>query len=204
MIPVVVMAMGALFLKEKPALMQMICMMVSVGGVAAISIMGQTVGQTSLLGVILLFGAVMSASAFTLISRKLSGTFTPFERTYVTTGLAMVAFVSCAVISSGKDLFRQVSAAFTDIPFVLSMLYLAGMCSVGAFILINYGIGKLSVSRSSSFANLTTVVSVSAGVLVLHESFTWWQAAVSLLVILGVYGVNRAEPSSELAHTTSI
>ncbi|MPN64989.1 hypothetical protein SDC9_212768 [bioreactor metagenome] len=67
------------------------------------------------------------------------------------------------------------------------------MCSIGAFVLINYAIGKLSVSRSSSFANLTTVVTVAAGVLIMHEAFTWWQAAASLLVVSGVYGVNRAE-----------
>jgi len=193
LIPVVVMALGTVFLKEKPSLIQSVCMLVSVGGVAAISLMGRSEGRTSAIGIVLLLGAVFSASAFTLISRKLSGTFTPFERTYVTTGLAMAVFVSCAVISGGRGFWGEVTTAFTDVSFVLSILYLAGVCSIGAFVLINYAIGKLSVSRSSSFANLTTVVTVAAGVLILHEAFTWWQAAASLLVVFGVYGVNRAE-----------
>ena len=183
LIPVVVTVLGVLFLKEKPALVQIISILVSVSGVAVISILGQSAGQTSVLGMILIFGGVMCASAYTLLSRKLASVFTPFERTYVTGGLAAAVYTACAIISSGRDFFHQVAAAATNISFVFSILYLAVIFSVGATILTNYAIGKMSVSRSSSFTNLNTVVTVAVGVMILHEPFSWWQAAAALLVV---------------------
>ncbi|MCQ2558715.1 MAG: EamA family transporter, partial [Oscillospiraceae bacterium] len=49
----------------------------------------------------------------------------------------------------------------------------------------------LDVSRSLVFANITTVISVLAGVLFLKESFTPVQFIGIVMVVVGVYGVNR-------------
>ncbi|MBQ4505615.1 MAG: EamA family transporter, partial [Firmicutes bacterium] len=39
--------------------------------------------------------------------------------------------------------------------------------------------------------NITTVISILAGVIFLKEPFTLRQAIASLIILIGVYGVNR-------------
>jgi drug/metabolite transporter (DMT)-like permease len=81
--------------------------------------------------------------------------------------------------------------------YLLSMLFLSLCCSVVSYFLSAYAITHLSVARETVFANLTTAVSVFAGVVFLHEPFSWLGALFCLLILLGIYGVQRAAPKAE-------
>ena len=72
------------------------------------------------------------------------------------------------------------------------MLFLSIGCSVISFFLSGYAITRLSVARSTVFANLTTAVSVFAGVVILHEPFSAAGAFYCFLILAGIYGVQRA------------
>lgn len=74
--------------------------------------------------------------------------------------------------------------------FWISIVYLSGVSSVGAFMLLNKALDVLEVARSLVFANITTVISVLAGVFFLKEQFSAIQAIGIVMVIVGVYGVN--------------
>ena len=52
----------------------------------------------------------------------------------------------------------------------------------------------MTVARETVFANLTTAVSVFAGVLFLREPFTWFGALCCLVIFVGLYGVQRTAP----------
>ena len=52
----------------------------------------------------------------------------------------------------------------------------------------------MTVARETVFANLTTAVSVFAGVIFLHEPFTWFGAFCCLIIFIGIYGVQRTAP----------
>ena len=84
LIPVAAMALGAIFLKEKPTLLQTLSMLCSIAGVVLISVWGQKGGTVTLPGFLLLIGAVISSACYTLLTRKYSQDFTAFDRTYVT------------------------------------------------------------------------------------------------------------------------
>ncbi|MBQ3620305.1 MAG: EamA family transporter, partial [Methanosarcinaceae archaeon] len=44
-----------------------------------------------------------------------------------------------------------------------------------------------------SFVGLTTLVTIVAGVILLHESFTWIQVAGTALILGGVYLANASD-----------
>ena len=55
----------------------------------------------------------------------------------------------------------------------------------------------MSVARVTVFANLTTAVSVFAGAVFLREPFSWLGLVFCLLILLGIYGVQRTARKDE-------
>lgn len=198
LIPVAVMALGSVFLKEIPTKLQVVSMLCSITGVIIISVMGQSEGNVTLAGFLFLVGAVLCSACYTLLSRKYSQTFTAFDRTYVTFGMAALCFTLIAMVQYGGDYFTQAVHAVTTPSFLLSIAYLSGVSSVGAFLMLNFALSHVSVTVTASFNNLTTVVSVLAGILLLGEPFSVVQVLAAGMILLGVYGVNKlgARPDS--------
>jgi Permeases of the drug/metabolite transporter (DMT) superfamily len=55
----------------------------------------------------------------------------------------------------------------------------------------NYALSRLEATKAVVFSNLSTVVSIAAGALVLGEPVEIYHLAGSLLIIAGVWGTNR-------------
>lgn len=192
-IPIAVTILGVYFLKEIPSIKKIIFIMVSVSGVALIGVMSASSTQgTSIIGILLLLGAVTCAGLFTIISRKASKNFTPIEITYFMMGLGALCFNVmwlCNLAMQGK-----VSTYFEPLrnsKFIISVLYLGILSSIVAYLLINYTLSKIDASNTSVFANISTIVSVVAGVVILRETFYLYDFAGSALILIGVWGTTR-------------
>ena len=69
---------------------------------------------------------------------------------------------------------------------------------MGAYLLANYSLAKLPVARSSIFGNVSTVVSILAGVIVMHDTFTPVTLLAAVLILTGVWGANAsAKPAAK-------
>lgn len=189
LIPIMGVALSGLLLKERPTTAQTLFSLLSVGGVIVMTAV-DGMGTFQWRGFLFLLGAVLSGAMFSVHSRRIADQFTAFERTYVMFGIGTVFFLTMAAIRNGTD-WSLWTKPLTSGGFWMSILYLACVSSVGAFLLLNKALDVLDVTRSLVFANVTTVISVLAGVLLLHEQFTPIQAVGIVMVILGVYGVNR-------------
>ena len=62
--------------------------------------------------------------------------------------------------------------------------------SVVAYFLLNFANAYLTVSEASLFSNVTTVVSVLAGVVLLKEPFGLWQIVGVAVILVCVYAAN--------------
>lgn len=190
LVPVGVIILSRLFLSEKPTLTQVICTAVSIIGVGAVSILSNDGEQNKLLGIILLVGAVISASVFNILSRGEAKSFSAFERTYFMFAVAFVGFNLIALSVLKGDYFVGLKNAFSSLDFIISVGYLSILSSIGAFMLYNYSTSKISAVRAASFSNIITVVSLFAGIVILKEQFSIWQILLTVPIILGVLGVN--------------
>lgn len=190
LVPVVSMVLGILFLKEKVRLFQAICTLFSVLGVFLTTI-GQGPGNSHWLGFLLLLAAVCTASMFNVLSRKTSVEFTAFERTYVMFALGCVTFAAIALVQCWGNRTEMLLMPMRSAEFWISVVFLGGVSSVGAFLMLNYAMTYLDVASSSIFANITTIISILAGVLILKESFGIYQVVGSVIILASVYGVNR-------------
>lgn len=189
LIPIAGVALGAALLKEKPTLAQAAFSLLSVAGVIVMTVMDD-LGNFQWRGFLFLLGAVVSGAMFSVHSRSIAQQYTSFERTYVMFAVGTVAFGVMAALRLGTNWDLWITP-LTSGKFWVSILYLSCVSSVGAFLLLNKALDVLDVARSLVFANVTTVISVLAGVIFLSEHFSPIQAVGIVMVIVGVYGVNR-------------
>ncbi len=188
LIPVAAMILGAIILKEKPRFIQYIFALISVFGVIFIAMIEKEEGVVTTGGIILLLGAVFSSVLYNITSRKISNEFTAFERTYAMSIVGLVSFFLISVIENIKTPSMLFSAFHNPI-YLISVLYLGVFSTIIAFLLLNYANTHISVAKTTVFSNLTTVVSVFAGVVFLKEPFTIKTLIAIVLIIAGVWGV---------------
>ena len=196
MIPVVSTLAAAPILRERPTWGQLIFSLVSVAGVIGIGLLSGSSGRLDAVGVIALTGAVLSAAAYMLLARGLSASTTPFARTYVMIVIGAVAFTVPALIQCRGDM-SVYFAPFRQTSYTLSVLFLGLLCSVACFFLSNYAVSRLTVARETVFSNLTTAVSVFAGAVFLHEPFSPLSLLFCLLILAGIWGVQKTAKKSD-------
>ena len=200
MIPIVCTLLAIPFLGERVSGGQVFFSLLSVGGVIGIGLLQKSSGSLDWIGVLALLVAVLSASAYTLISRGISKDFTAFERTYMMMLEGAVAFSVLALIQCRGSVSAYLQPLQNG-TYLLSLLFLSVCCSVVAYFLSGYSIGKLSVARQTVFANLTTAVSIFAGAVFLHEPFSWESLMCCILILGGIYGVQHMASHEERAKT---
>lgn len=192
--PVFTALLGALILRERPNGKQWISILVSITGVLMVSLDGSG-GQNTVLGCICLIGAYFLGSFYSLMIRRYSEKFTPFELTYVMFSVGFVFFAILAFVTYRGNTVSMLTSALSQWQFLVAIGYLGIGASVGAYFLANYSLAKLPVARSTIFGNLSTVVSVLAGVIIMDDKFTWVTALSFALILCGIFGVNRFKDS---------
>lgn len=190
LVPVVVIILARIFLKETATTLQTVCTLVSIAGICAISIISNNGSKNHFLGIILLFGAVICAAVFNVLSRSESAVFTPFERTYIMFLIGVIGFNLIAFLVLKENYFSLIISSISNIKFIIPIIYLSLVSSVLAFLLYNFSTTQISVIQSSSFSNIITAVTVLAGVIILKEKFSLIEYILCAVIILGVWGVN--------------
>lgn len=191
LIPIVVTCFASIFLKEIPSKPQGVSIFISLLGVCFVVLMKDVSTSGSMIGIFFLIGAVLCAAILNILSRKLSVSFKPAEITLFMMCTGAVFFNGISIFKHGikGDILSYITQ-LKEIKVIVAVLYLGILSSVVAFFLTNYNLSKLEASRAAVFANLTTVISVIAGVFIRKESFSIYQFLGTCLILLGVWGTN--------------
>lgn len=100
-IPIVTIIFAAVFLKERPSKKQWLFSALSIVGIIVITLAENSGGSITFKGFALLCLAVVTGSAFSVISCGVSGRFSVFERTYFMQAMGAVFFTTLALIENG-------------------------------------------------------------------------------------------------------
>jgi drug/metabolite transporter (DMT)-like permease len=190
MIPIFVSLLSGMLLKEKPKLAQYFFIALSVGGILFIQSMKQSSGETSsALGFGLLLGAVLAAALFNIASRNAAKQLKPYETTYfmMLSGAVFftVLYLFELTLSNG---FAAAFSNMTKMEFLGPIMYLGVIASIGGFFLVNFALSRLPAHVSSIYSNLSTIVAIAAGALLLSETLYYYHFIGSAMIIVGVYG----------------
>ena len=179
-VPVCCILMDVLVLHERVTVKQVLCALGAVGGVALISA----------LGLLFLLLTMLSDTVYYGVSHSAARQFTPFEMTYVMFLVGMVVFVPVALLQAGGPTSPLILQPAQNGDFWLAVVYLGILSSGVAYGLLNFANSHLTVTEASLFSNVTTVVSVLAGVVLLKETFSLWQALGVVLILVCVFVAN--------------
>ena len=190
-IPVAALVASSVVLKKKPFKVQVIGVCITVVGVMICVWAKGMEASFSPFGYCMLTLTVVGCGLYSAYSEKASG-LTAVEKTYGMAVMGFVVFTLCAVGEGAAHgtLCRFFALPFSDSGFLIAALFLGVGCSVLGFILYNAAIGNIGATRTNTFVGVSTIVSIVAGVIVLHESFTAMQAAGTVLILCGVYLAN--------------
>lgn len=191
LIPMVSTVFSVIFLKEELKKSKIKWILLALLGVIIITVTQSTGGSIQLKGVMFMVIAVISASAFTILSASLANQFTSFERTYIMMMVGMMAFFVMALLQLGGNFKPAFLSAVSNGKVLGAIVFLAVICSIVGFFCNNVAVTELSVQRATAFANLSPVISVVAGVLVLGENFSILYLVGILMILLAIYRMNR-------------
>lgn len=194
LIPIFVAILSAIIIKEKPKGIQVLFILLSFVGVLFIQLSKLGQEETSqFLGFVLLLLAVISAALFNIASRTASTkSLRPMEVTYFMMLIGAIIFNIIYITQLAIE--QRVSDFITNMyqfEIIGPILYLGIVASIGGFFLVNLVLSKVPAHVSSIYANLSTIVAIIAGALLLSESITIFHIIGSIFIITGVYGTVR-------------
>ena len=180
--PLVVALVAWLVLKERPSAATIAAALVSVAGVAVLSLFGraQTSAPHPMLGNLLELGAMLAAAGSTLAVKRLSARYDPLLLTGTQMGAGAVFFAPLA-LASGPIHWTGVPASAW-----WSIAYLGVGCGLAAFVFYNSALQMLPTSRAALAINAVPVVAMFTGWLAIGETMTIWQVSACVLIIAAV------------------
>ncbi|MBB6732089.1 DMT family transporter [Cohnella zeiphila] len=197
--PVLTMLLAFLFLKETTALLQKLSICLSVSGVLFIFIMkGGGIDWSNMTGIVLLFLSCLAVAGYNVLARRLLKSFSPAEITYVMLGIAFLSFLAMSLAGhTATGTLDQLFSPLASGTFIVSILYLGILSTLITALSSNYALSRIEASKMSVFSNLSTIVSIAAGALLLGEEVSIYHIIGSALIIAGVMGTNLLGKKSE-------
>lgn len=165
---------------------------ISLAGVVALSLGSEATesAPNPLLGNFLEFMAMVSATGYMLLVKRLSARHSPWYLTAMQAICGSIFFLPAFLWHA-----PEIPARFALEP-TIAVLFLGTVITVGAYGLYNYGMSILTASQAAAYVNLIPVVAVVLGWLMLDERFTASQFFGAGLVFVGIY-LSQRRPRAE-------
>lgn len=196
--PILTFIASKFLLNETSNAKQTLYMILSVLGVVFINAMkGLNFGYNSLLGV---FFTLVSASSFAMYNvyiRKISKKYNPYQIAKV---VIICGFIAFNIVYFGKlmrsgniEMYLQ---PFSSVEFLISILFLSVLSSFLTIILTNFALANLDATTVSLFQNVSTVVSILAGVIFLSEKLYYYHYIGIIAILIGTIGFTLSKKAN--------
>lgn len=181
MLPLMVALCAGLMLGEQITPRTIAGFMVAVAGALWLSLGSQESQQAPrpALGNFLEFLAMVCATGYTILMKRLSKELHPFFLT------AIQAFTG-AIFFAPALLLPEVRPSSLSWGGMGVILYLGVVVSMGAYGLYNFGVSRIPASQASAFVNLIPAFSLLLSFFILGERLQFWQWLACGLVFAGV------------------
>ncbi|MFA4135565.1 MULTISPECIES: DMT family transporter [unclassified Brevibacillus] len=193
-VPIFTMVMAAFFLGESSTWLQKLSTLLSVGGVVYIFAMkglGVSSGSGSSIGTILILLSAFSLAGYSVLARKMTKSFHYIDMTYMVALLGFLFFNGWSVIRhSAEGTLSTYFAPFASSAFIISIVFLGILSSLMTSFMTNFALSKMEASKLSVFNNLSTLVTIVAGVIFLQEQLAYYHLIGAVMIIIGVIGTN--------------
>lgn len=191
-IPIIARIIAGFFLKEKSTLRQNIFVVLSVAALIFMIVMSAGDLTANVAGIAILIVSSVCMALSNVLMRYVRTEFNPFSVTFLISAIGFAAFNAGYIFYM---LYMSGSAAgyfapCMDIRFIVATAYLGIPCIVISSWLMSYMLAHMEAIKATIFGNLSTAVSITAGIAVLREPFAIYDLICILMIIAGVIGVS--------------
>lgn len=190
-VPIAVLILSRIFLKEKISIRGAAGIVLSILGIAVLVLGGNArdiLANSSLFGDLLVLGAAVAAACYILLARDLG-------RSVSAVGITGFQVFYGAAFFAPFYFFGKGQASPVLPASVLALGFLAVGATIGAFLSYNYALGRISASRASIFINGIPVVTALGAWIILGETLTPLQILGAAVVIAAVYLTSFSSPA---------
>jgi drug/metabolite transporter (DMT)-like permease len=157
-------------------------LLLSIVGVILVVLANNLDFSSSILGVSLLFLAVLSATAYSMIVKKLTESYNPFTIVSWQNFLGAVFF---APLFFSID-FPRIHFASLPLESIVPLLKLTLFASILSFVFFVNAIGKIGASRTNMFTNAIPVFTAFFAWMLLDEKLNWLKLTGMAVAIGGL------------------
>jgi len=194
-IPLFVVILNTFTLRERTTARQWAGIALSFAGIAALMLLGGGAGGAgggaggglagNLAGNLLVLAASLSAGVYSILARRLLVSrpalfVTTFQNLFGALFMLPLALAEAALVG-----VRHPTPGAAG-----GVLFLTVVCSITAYLLLNYAFRFIPASKVAVFINLTPIVAIAGAYALLGERFTPGQAAAAVVVVAGVWLTN--------------
>ncbi len=185
-IPLIVLIVGGLFLKEKTGKLTAAAIVIAFAGVV-ICVMfspGFSLGSKGI-GYLYLTIAVIVGAMFSFASSRASSEFGAIEITFTISMMGAV-FFNAANLLAGNG-FRAYAVCFQNFDILSDILFLGVGCSCICYLIYNFVLAKLPPAVGTNLvASSVTAIGVLSGCFIAGDPFGWYTVVGVTLTITGV------------------
>lgn len=195
--PILIFLIAKVALGEKASKKQILFIFISIFGVAYINVMkgiGSSSIDSSSLGLLFIFISVLSYSVYNVLIRGLGGRYTAMEITYVINTYAFVFFLIIhLILYSVRGELNTIFNPLYNVEFIFSILYLGIFSSFASTLLSSIALSNIDATTVGLFQNITTVITVSAGVFIMNEKLMSYHIIGVVIILFGTIGFNLSK-----------
>lgn len=191
-VPIMVKIIASLFLKERTSWAGNAFICMTVASLIFMIVMGASGIEVDPLGTALLLIASVMMAMSNIFMRYTRNDYRPIEITTAIVILGFVVFNAAAVVRAAVT-GTGVAGYFEPllIPQVaISAAYLGIGCILLSAHLMSYMLSRMEAAKGTIFGNLSTAISIVAGVAVLGEPLMWYHVVCTAAIVAGVIGMS--------------
>lgn len=197
-VPIIAKIIASVFLGEKSTMLQNGFVGMTVAALIAMIVLGsgQVTFHWGAMMILLLSSIAMAIS--NVFMRYVREQYKPVE-------------ISAAIISSGMILFNLVFIVYSafrgtlhtyfeplkHVEFVIATAYLGIGCILISAQAISYLLSRMEAVKATIFGNVSTAISIIAGVVILGEPLQYYHIICATLIVVGVIGLSMAPGKPE-------
>jgi drug/metabolite transporter (DMT)-like permease len=157
-------------------------------GVLAIIVSAPAERGASLVGDLLVLGAVLCAAVRTTLVKDALRRVTPLQLTFYQFALSLAVFGPLAATDDPSWIGAMTPALWAQV------LFLAVCCSAAAYLAMHFALKHISASRVSVTADAVPIVTILAEAVLLGVPLTWIRVVGAALTLVGVVVTQVASP----------
>lgn len=194
-IPVVVLVLSAVLLKEKLRGLNIFGILLSLSGVCLLVFSGEghpIQSESSMVGDLLIFGAVLSASFYTILTRKLGTLFTSTQITGMQAIIGTLLLLPPFLLDVQNVKWTEISLKSAGAVAMLTIF-----ATIGAFLCFNYALTRIPAARAAVFLNVVPIITICGAWVILGETLTLLQVCGGGIVLIAVVLANHTPKETQ-------